>query len=137
MTDNMLIDAARAAMAQAYAPYSHFYVGAALLCADGRVFCGANIESASYGATVCAERVAFSNAVFEGERDFTALAVVGGNGGKITTECAPCGICRQVMAEFCAPDFKILLTDGKTVSAHTLGELLPLAFNKESLKNEK
>lgn len=137
MTNEALIEAARAAMARAYAPYSHFQVGAALLCADGKVFCGANIESASYGATLCAERVAFSAAVFEGERDFTAIAVVGGNGGKITAECAPCGICRQVMAELCAPDFKILLTDGKAVSVHTLGELLPLAFNKESLKNEQ
>jgi cytidine deaminase len=137
MTNEALIEAARAAMARAYAPYSHFQVGAALLCADGKVFCGANIESASYGATLCAERVAFSAAVFEGERDFTAIAVVGGNGGKITAECAPCGICRQVMAVLCAPDFKILLTDGKAVSVHTLGELLPLAFNKESLKNEQ
>jgi cytidine deaminase len=137
MTNEALIEAARAAMARAYAPYSRFQVGAALLCADGKVFCGANIESASYGATLCAERVAFSAAVFEGERDFTAIAVVGGNGGKITAECAPCGICRQVMAEFCVPDFKILLTDGNAVSVHTLGELLPLAFNKESLKNEQ
>ena len=137
MTNEALIEAAMAAMARAYAPYSRFQVGAALLCADGKVFCGANIESASYGATLCAERVAFSAAVFEGERDFTAIAVVGGNGGKITAECAPCGICRQVMAEFCAPDFKILLTDGNAVSVHTLGELLPLAFNKESLKNEQ
>jgi cytidine deaminase len=137
MTNEALIEAAMAAMARAYAPYSRFHVGAALLCTDGKVFCGANIESASYGATLCAERVAFSAAVFEGERDFTAIAVVGGEEGRINAECAPCGICRQVMAEFCAPDFKILLTDGKAVSVHTLGELLPLAFNKENLDNGK
>ncbi len=136
MTDDMLIEAATAAMENAYAPYSKFRVGAALLCADGKVFCGANIESASYGATICAERAAFSRAVLEGERDFAAIAVVGGKNGKISAECAPCGICRQVMAEFCTPDFRILLSGGNEISAHTLGELFPLAFNKENIENE-
>ena len=136
MTDDMLIEAARTARENAYAPYSKFRVGAALLCADGKVFCGANIESASYGATICAERVAFSHAVFEGERDFAAIAVVGGKDGKISAECAPCGICRQVMAEFCSPDFRILLSDGEEIFSYTLGELFPLAFNKENIENE-
>lgn len=134
MTDKMLIDAAVAAMARAYAPYSGYHVGAALLCADGKVFSGANIESASYGATVCAERVAFFSAVHEGERDFRAIAVVGGKGGVISGSFPPCGICRQVMAEFCTPDFKILLFDGESISVHTLGEILPLAFGKEKLE---
>ena len=89
---------------KAYAPYSDFMVGAALLCKDGRIFTGCNIENASYGATNCAERTAFFKAVSEGYREFTAIAIAGGDREAQNLKyCAPCGICRQVMSEFCDP----------------------------------
>ena len=108
-----LVELACKARLKAYSPYSGFCVGAALLCPDGRTYEGANIENASYGACNCAERTAFFNAVNEGRRDFCAIAIVGARRGEeISSFCAPCGICRQVMAEFCRPDFEILLYDG-------------------------
>lgn len=122
--ERLLVAAARAARRGAYAPYSKFRVGAALLAAGGRVYHGSNIENASYGLTVCAERVAFFNAISAGERRFTALAVV--SDGAAT----PCGACRQVMAEF-APKLKILVADAKrrgTVKTFLLDELLPSRF---------
>jgi cytidine deaminase len=137
MTDLELMQLAEEARKFSYCPYSHFAVGAALLTSGGKVYTGCNIENAGYTATNCAERTAFFKAVYDGHRDFTAIALCGGLKGNIRDFCAPCGICRQVMAELCTPDFKILLTDGNAVSVHTLGELLPLAFNKESLKNEQ
>lgn len=122
----------------AYCPYSHFAVGAALLCADGTVYSGCNIENAGYSATNCAERTAFFKAVSEGKRDFTAIAVAGGGAGKPPEFfCSPCGVCRQVMREFCGPDFKIVLTDGKNLKLHTLGELLPCSFGPDNLEQEK
>lgn len=118
------------AMNAAYAPYSGYRVGAALLTASGRVYTGCNIENASYTPTVCAERTAIFKAVSEGEREFAMLAVAGGKDGVITGVFPPCGVCRQVLAEFCSPEMPIILVknaDGNG-EIHTLGELLPLSF---------
>lgn len=129
MDEQMLIDRAAEARAHSYARYSDFAVGAALLCRDGRIFAGVNIENGSYGATICAERSAFASAISAGEGDFVAIAVVGGRRGEpITAFCPPCGICRQFMSEFCSPDFSVLLWDGEHTVRKTLGELLPEAF---------
>ena len=128
-TVDMLIAAALKARRTSYCPYSHFAVGAALLCRDGTLYTGANIECASHTPTVCAERVAFFRAIHEGKREFEAIAVVGGGEGEsIDFACPPCGVCRQVMAEFCDDDFKVILFDGKEPHLHTLGEILPLRF---------
>ena len=129
MNETELIERAHQAAQHAYAPYSGFAVGVALLSSDGEVFTGCNIENGSFGATCCAERTAFFKAVSEGVYDFDAIAVVGGKDGDFTQLCPPCGICRQVMAEFCAPDFKIILRDGKNVQTYTLSDLLPLTFS--------
>lgn len=129
-----LVDLAVLARQKAYSPYSDFCVGAALLCADGEVVVGANVENSSYGATNCAERTAFFTALMNGKRDFAAIAIVGAKRGEeISSSCAPCGICRQVMAEFCSSDFEILLYDGKEIRCLTLGEILPEAFDKGNL----
>ena len=125
MTDLKLISMAADAMQNSYSPYSHFKVGAALLDTDGNVYTGANIENGAYPATVCAERTAFFKAVSEGQRKFTKIAIVGGD---INKPCYPCGVCRQVMSEFCNEDFEILtLKDGEIIK-NTLGELLPHSF---------
>lgn len=129
VTDEQLIAKAVEMMGRAYAPYSHFQVGAALLCADGTVFGGCNIENSAYGPTVCAERTAIFKAVSEGFRDFVKIAIVGGENGIIRGMAAPCGVCRQVMTEFCDPDaFTILLGDVEGYQSYTLRELLPLGF---------
>ena len=118
----------------AYAPYSHFQVGAALLGSDGKIYTGCNIENASYGATNCAERTALFYAVSQGCRTFQALAVVGGPAGPIQAVCSPCGICRQVLAEFCGPDFPVYLWDGRTApQCVPLSRLLPAAFSAAAL----
>lgn len=124
MNDEELLAIADKAMENAYAPYSEFKVGAALLCSDGTVYTGCNIENGSYGATNCAERTAIFKAVSEGRRDFTAIAIVSSGGG----ETFPCGICRQVMGEF-SPDIRIILrsSDGKPVS-YNFKELMPNFF---------
>lgn len=132
MGDRELMELAVAAREQAYAPYSRFLVGAALLSADGVVYTGCNIENAAYTPTNCAERTAFFKAVSEGERDFVAIAIAGGKAGELTL-CTPCGVCRQVMTEFCKPDFRVVLGDGVGVFATTLGDLLPMAFTPDSL----
>ena len=136
MTSLELVHLAIEAREHAYVPYSHFAVGAALLTKDGKVYQGCNIENSSYGATNCAERTAFFTAVYQGEREFEAIAIVGGKAGKPVSElCAPCGICRQVMREFCKDDFKIFLSKGDgTVLETTLTNLLPLSFSKEDLE---
>lgn len=138
MTREVLVDLAREAMTHAYAPYSHFQVGAALLTKDGRVYQGCNIENAAYGPTNCAERTAFFKAVSEGEREFLALAIVGGpRDGELQESISPCGVCRQVMAEFCPPDFRVLLAWGEGADqyrAYTLEQLLPLGFGPDNLK---
>jgi len=129
MTPKELTRLAREAMNNAYAPYSGFMVGAALLCEDGTVYTGCNIENASYSPTICAERTAFSKAVSEGKRAFTAIAVCGGKNGIITGICPPCGVCRQVMAEFCKPEFKVYMVTGTGWEETTLCALLPHSFN--------
>lgn len=124
-SERRLAAAARIASRRAYAPFSKFHVGAALLASSGRVYCGCNIENASYGLTVCAERVAFFNAVAAGEKRFIAIAVV--SDGAAT----PCGACRQVMAEF-APQLRVLVADAKRrglVRTFLLDELLPSRFS--------
>ena len=128
MTDFELINKAKDAMRFSYSPYSDFKVGSALLCKNGKVFTGVNIENASFSATNCAERTAFFKAISEGETDFCKIAVVGGKGGKITDFCPPCGVCRQVMAQFCEKDFEILLFNGEIIKKYTLEEILPVSF---------
>lgn len=130
MDKKELIKLALSARNKAYAPYSSFLVGAALLCKNGKVYTGCNIESSSFSPTCCAERTAFFKAVSEGEREFLAIAIVG---GKNDTDdlgiCAPCGVCRQVMKEFCNDDFTVILSDSQfNTKTITLGELLPLGF---------
>lgn len=128
MNKETLIEKAVKARENAVAPYSGFAVGAALLTEDGNVYPGCNIESGTFSPSLCAERVAFAAAVAAGEREFAAIAVVGD--GK--EYCYPCGVCRQVMAEFCDDDFVILAAKDKTdYKAHSLGELLPHAFRFE------
>ncbi len=128
INSKQLIEKAVDAMKKSYSPYSDFKVGAALLSKSGRVFTGCNVENVSYSTTNCAERTAIFKAVSEGEREFTAIAIVGGKNGEITDFCYPCGVCRQVMAEFCDKDFMIILTDGKLTKACSLQQLLPEAF---------
>ena len=130
MTPEQLIDLAKDAMTRAYSPYSGFKVGAALLCADGTVYQGCNIENASFTPTVCAERTAVFKAVSEGKREFTALAVCGGKDGVITGICPPCGVCRQVLREFCRDDFPVYLAlpTGK-YETRTMAQLLPDSFS--------
>jgi cytidine deaminase len=130
MTYEKLIELAVEAMGGAYAPYSGYKVGAALLCADGTVYTGCNIENASFTPTICAERTAIFKAVSEGKRDFTAIAVCGGKDGVITGMFPPCGVCRQVMREFCGDDFVICMAgaDG-SYETHTLAEVLPFSFS--------
>ena len=129
MTPEKLIELAKEAMTHAYAPYSHFKVGAALLCADGTVYQGCNIENASYSPTNCAERTAFFKAVYDGHRDFSAIAICGGMEGIITGFTTPCGVCRQVMQEFCSGDFLIYAIgpDG-AYDTYTLAQMLPGGF---------
>ena len=130
MTEVELIRLAKAAMQHAYAPYSGFKVGAALLTADGKVYPGCNIENAAYTPSNCAERTAFFKAVYAGERDFTAIAVVGGKDGVIEDVFPPCGVCRQVMQEFCGPDFMIYMgrADDSFVAVR-LEDFLPYGFS--------
>ena len=104
-------------------------MGAALLCADGTVYQGCNIENAAYGPTNCAERTAFFKAVYDGHRDFRAIAVCGGKDGVISGAFPPCGVCRQVMREFCEDDFMLYLVDEKGYTAATLAEILPFSFS--------
>lgn len=131
MTPEMLVCAAIEAMEKAYAPYSGYKVGAALLCADGTVYRGCNIENASYSPTICAERTAFAKAVSEGQRDFVAIAICGGKNGQISGLFPPCGVCRQVMREFCGNDFAVyLITDqAGSYETRTLAQLLPDGFS--------
>lgn len=128
---------AREAMTLSYSPYSMCTVGAALLCADGSIYTGANIESASYSPTICAERSAFIRALNDGKRKFTAIAVCGEN-TRIKREgdlFYPCGVCRQFMREFCGNDFKIIVTNprGSATELHTLGEMLPYGFGPDNV----
>ncbi|MBE6566235.1 MAG: cytidine deaminase [Ruminococcaceae bacterium] len=136
MTDLELMRLAEDARAYSYTPYSGFAVGAALLTKSGKVYTGCNIENASYTPTVCAERTAVFKAVSEGEKEFAAIAIIGGPAGEKGRFCAPCGVCRQVLREFCELDFRILLGSVDKVQAYTLGELLPTSFGPLDLKGE-
>ena len=136
--DNLkLLEEAKKARLKAYTPYSNFKVGAALLTKSGKIYLGCNIENATYTPTNCAERTAFFKAVSEGEREFEKIAIVGAKDGEDANEmCAPCGVCRQVMMEFCNPkEFQIILADGEnTCRVMTLEELLPCGFSSANLK---
>lgn len=134
MTDRELMLRAVEARKMAYAPYSGFRVGAALLGKNGKVYTGCNIENAAYTPTNCAERTALFKAVSEGEREFVKIAIVGGRYEDITDFCAPCGVCRQTLAEFCEGDFRILLGTPDAIRVYTLAELLPFSFGKADLK---
>lgn len=130
MTELKLIELAKKATENSYSPYSKFRVGAALLCKDGSVFLGCNVENASFGATNCAERTAIYSAIANGNRDFSMLAIVATSDGKITAYTPPCGICRQVLSEFCDKDFKIILSNGKDIKTLTMQEILPFPFDE-------
>ena len=134
MTDLELMKLAVEAREMAYAPYSKFRVGAALLAKSGKVYKGCNVENAAYSPTNCAERTALFKAVSEGEREFTAIAIVGGMDETIADFCAPCGVCRQVLAEFCDKDFRLVLGNPDNVKAYTFEEILPFAFGKSDLE---
>ncbi len=131
MTPETLTALAREAMTHAYAPYSGYKVGAALLCADGTVYQGCNIENAAYSPTNCAERTAFFKAVYDGHRDFVSIAVCGGRDGQITGAFPPCGVCRQVMREFCRDDFLVYLVNARGYETLTLAQLLPHSFQAQ------
>ena len=128
-----LMASAVAAREYAYSPYSGYRVGAALLGKSGKLYTGCNVENAGYTPTNCAERTAVFKAVSEGEREFTAIAVVGGMGDSIDPACTPCGVCRQVLAEFCAADMPVILGTPENLRVMTLGDLLPFAFTKKNL----
>ncbi len=128
MDNKNLLVAAVSAMNKSYSPYSNFKVGASLLCKNGKVYVGCNIENAAYSETICAERTAIFEAIKRGERNFECLCIVGGKAGNIADFCFPCGSCRQVLSEFCNESFKIVLFNGSEFKTVTLGELLPSSF---------
>ncbi len=132
-TYRALMDSAACAREFSYSPYSNYCVGAALLTADGRIFTGCNVENAGLSATNCAERTAIFKAVSEGVREFAAIAVVGGRRGEVSPFCAPCGVCRQVLAEFCPPDMPVVLGTPEDFKVYTLEELLPFSFTGAEL----
>ena len=133
-----LIETAIQQLQYSYAPYSNFKVGATLLAKNGTIYGGCNIENAAYTPTNCAERTAFFKAVSEGVKEFRAICIVGGKNGELTGYTSPCGVCRQVMMEFCNPnEFEIILALGKEdYQIYKLNELLPLGFGPGNLKQE-
>ena len=135
MTDRELMSIAKEASKNAYAPYSKFQVGAALECEDGTVFTGCNVENASYPACTCAERTAFAKAVSEGAHEFTAIVICGCAEDGVFQYCPPCGVCRQVMGEFCSGDFRIYLAKTpQDYETYTLDELMPKRFTPAYLR---
>ncbi len=137
MKPEKLMEKAMEAMEHSYSPYSGYKVGSALLCADGTVYGGCNMENASFSPTICAERTAIFKAVYDGHRDFTAIAVCGGKNGVVTGAFPPCGVCRQVMREFCRDDFKIYLSDAQgNIKTYTMAELLPQSFSAKEHMSE-
>lgn len=130
-TEKQMLLKAREAAQASYSPYSRFRVGACLLCADGSMFAGCNVENAAYSSAICAERAAFVQAIASGKREFEAIAVVSPDADG---PCLPCGECRQVMSEFCSENFLVITENGKSIEVFSLGELLPRAFG---LKKEK
>ncbi len=135
MEKKELIKTAKDATKSAYSPYSHFRVGAALLCEDGTVYTGCNIENSSFGVTCCAERVALFKAVSDGKRCFTDIAIVGSSTDKFDKPCAPCGVCRQALSEFCKGDFKIHLCNSDEIITYTLDDILPHSFKLDQKGN--
>lgn len=134
MNKKELFTLAKEAMKNSYAPYSNYNVGAALLTKNDKVYMGCNIENASYSATCCAERTAIFSAVANGEKEFNAICIVGGKNGDIIDYAMPCGVCRQVLAEFCDVDFKIYVgINENEIKEFTLSELLPYSFDKSKL----
>ena len=134
MTDKELVIEAINAMKNSYSPYSNFKVGAALLTANGKVYTGCNIENVAFGPSICAERVAFFKAISEDEKNFSKIAVVGGKNGIISSATPPCGVCRQVMREFCSDDFEILIVrENENYDKVLLKDLLPQSFKPEIL----
>lgn len=136
ISNEKLVELALEARNRSYAPYSHFMVGAALLTNDGKVYQGCNIENASFSPTVCAERTAFFKAISEGDREFVKIAVVGSPEGEVDRYAAPCGVCRQVMTEFCDPEtFEIIFgISPEKYEVHLLKEILPYGFGIGHLK---
>ncbi len=130
MDNKQLFEMAVAAAGSSYSKYSGFSVGAALLCADGRVYTGCNIENASFSLTNCAERTAVFKAVSDGVTSFTAIAVAGSSDGNFIVPCTPCGACLQVLSEFCGGDFKIVLSDGE----HNFSDFMPRRFTGDNIK---
>ena len=129
-----LLAMAEEARAASYSPYSGITVGAALLTADGKVYKGANIENASYSPTICAERVAFFKAINEGEREFLAIAIAGGEANQPSkADFPPCGVCRQVMSEFCGKEFIVIWGNGEKITNKTLAEMMPFSFDNTNL----
>ena len=128
-----MIELAIGQLQYSYTPYSGFKVGAALLTKDGKFYTGCNIENAAFTPTNCAERTAFFKAVSEGEREFRAICIVGGKDGVLTEYAAPCGVCRQVMREFCSDDFRVLLIYSDGFKEYRLDELLPVSFSPSRL----
>lgn len=136
MTDKELLLKAVEAREFAYTPYSNHKVGAALLGKSGKIYLGCNVENAAYTPTNCAERTAVFKAVSEGEREFSAIAVVGGLGDTLSELCAPCGVCRQVLNEFCDGSLKVILGTPEKITVTTLAELLPYSFGKIDLEKQ-
>lgn len=135
MTDKELLLTAIKEMKKSYSPYSNCKVGAALLCKNGKVYTGTNIENAAFSPTICAERVAIFKAVSEGEREFSKIAVAGGKGGIVDGIFAPCGVCRQVLREFCSDDFQIILGENdEEYKVVALKDLLPLSFSPDNVR---
>lgn len=134
MNKKDLFNMAKDAMKNSYAPYSNYNVGAALLCKNGNLYNGCNIENASYSLTNCAERTALFSAIANGEKEFEAICVVGGKNSEITDYAMPCGACRQVLGEFCDADFKIYVgINENDIKEYKLSELIPYSFNKSKL----
>lgn len=135
MTEKELYSAAESAMKKAYAPYSGYFVGAALLCKNDKIYTGCNVENASYPAGCCAERTAVFSAVADGERDFASIMIVGGKHGKIEDYAMPCGICRQVLSEFCGADFTVYVAKSpEDIREYRLSQLLPCSFGRDNLR---
>ncbi len=129
ITDDILMELAKELLPRSYAPYSHVNVGAALLTKGKKVYFGCNVENASYGATMCAERAAIYTAIAQGDREFEAIAITGIKNGDLGEPFYPCGMCLQVMKEFCGDDFKIIVEEGMNNVTYTLKDLLPKGFS--------
>ena len=133
MTPETLCELAKEAMGHSYSPYSGYKVGAALLCGDGSVYQGCNIENASFTPTICAERTALFKAVYDGHRDFSAIAVCGGKNGVISGLFPPCGVCRQALREFCGDTFQVYLVKPDGYEVRTMAQLLPDSFSNANM----